>query len=214
MKSRAYSSPLRQAQAKSTRLAIIEAAAGLFAEKGYLATSMDDIAHAAGVARATIFTSVGGKPALLKAAFDVAIVGDDEPVALPDRPRSREVIADPDPYRHARGYAEIVAEIAGRLARLYDAARVAAAADPEAAELWSWMQGQRSHGARNFVRQSAEKGRLREGLDEKRAADIVFVLADPGVYRTLVLERGWPVERYRDWLVRSLQEQLLPPRQG
>jgi hypothetical protein len=33
-----------------------------------------------------VFNSVGGKVALLKLALDWAIVGDDEPIALADRP--------------------------------------------------------------------------------------------------------------------------------
>ena len=212
MKSRSYSSSLRESQAKRTRLAIIDAASRLFAENGYAATSVDQIAEAAGVARATVFTSVGGKPALLKTAHDVAVVGDDEPVALPDRPRSRKVIADPDQYRHAAGYAEIVVEIGGRMARLYDAIRSAAGVDEEVAELWRTLNSQRRTGAGNFVRQSASKGRLRRGLDQETAADIVFVLNDPALYRTLVLERGWPVEKFKAWLARTMQEQLLPPR--
>ncbi len=212
MKSRSYSSRVRDAQARRTRLAIIQAASRLFAENGYAATSVDQIAAAAGVARATVFASVGGKPALLKTAHDVAIVGDDKPVALPDRPRSRKVIADPDQYRHAAGYAEIVVEIGGRMARLYDAIRAAAGVDDEVGELWRELNSQRRTGAGNFVRQSASKGPLRSGLDQQTGADLVFVLNDPALYRTLVLERGWPVEKFAAWLTRTMQEQLLPPR--
>jgi AcrR family transcriptional regulator len=214
MKSRRYRSPLRDAQAKSTRLAVIAAAARLFAENGYVATPIEAVALAAGVARATVFTSVGGKAALLKAAYDVAIVGDDEPVALPDRPRSRQVIAEPDPHLHVGGYAEIVTQIAGRLAALYDAIRIAAGVDVEAAELWRAILAQRRMGAGNFVRQASGKGKLRDGLDEETAADIVFVLNDPALYRTLVLERGWTVAKFQAWLATTMQEQLLPPRAG
>lgn len=214
MKSRTYRSPLRDAKAKNTRLAVIGAASRLFAENGYVATPIEQVAAAAGVARATVFTSVGGKAALLKAAHDVAIVGDDEPMALPDRPRSRQVIAEPDPYLHVEGYAEIVTQIAGRLARLYDAIRIAAGVDVEAAELWRSILAQRRMGAGNFVRQALGKGKLRDGLDEETAADIVFVLNDPAVYRTLVLERGWTVAKFQVWLATTMQEQLLPPRSG
>jgi AcrR family transcriptional regulator len=50
---RAYDSPLRKAQAAATRRAIIDAAAALFIDRGYVATSIDAIAEAAGVGRAT-----------------------------------------------------------------------------------------------------------------------------------------------------------------
>src|SRR5450759_2513013 len=94
---RTYESRLRAGQARATRLALLEAAGRLFAERGYVATSIEEIAEAAGVSRATVFTSVGGKPALLKAAYDVALVGDDEPVSMPDRPDSLRSKAEPDP---------------------------------------------------------------------------------------------------------------------
>ena len=113
---RPYQSTLRGAQAQSTREAVIAAAARLFAEKGYAATSIEDIAAAAGVSRATVFTSVGGKAKLLKTALDVAIVGDDEPIALPDRPRSKAIRAEPDPRKYLALYAELVTEMDGRLA--------------------------------------------------------------------------------------------------
>ena len=77
---RSYDSPLRKAQAAATRRAIIDAAATSFIERGYVATSIETIAEAAGVSRATVFTSVGGKKELLKKAYDVALVGDDEPI--------------------------------------------------------------------------------------------------------------------------------------
>jgi len=65
---RPYESRLRAGQARATRLALLEAAGHLFARQGYVATSIEQIADAAGVSRATVFTSVGGKPVLLKGA--------------------------------------------------------------------------------------------------------------------------------------------------
>ena len=97
---RPYRSPLRAAQAETTRTAVISAASRLFADQGYAATSIEEIADAAGVSRATVFTSVGGKGALLKTALDVAIVGDDEPISLPDRPRSKAIRGESDPRRY------------------------------------------------------------------------------------------------------------------
>ena len=96
-------SPLRKAQAAATRRAIIDAAAASFIERGYVATSIETIAEAAGVSRATVFTSVGGKKELLKKAYDVALVGDDEPIPFPLRPASLAVRAEPDPRRFLVG---------------------------------------------------------------------------------------------------------------
>jgi AcrR family transcriptional regulator len=207
---RVYRSTLRQAQAESTRLAIIDAAARLFAQQGYVTTTVDQIAAAAGVARATVFTSVGGKSALLKTAYDVALVGDDEPVPLPERPRSRQIRAEPDPRRFLMLYAGLVTEIDGRVALIYEAVRGAASADEGARAVWDKIQHERRTGAGNVVGLVIQKGGLRAGLDADMAADLVWVLNDPALYHRLVHERGWPTERFASWLAQTLQAQLLP----
>lgn len=207
---RHYQSPLRAAQADSTRRTVIAAAARLFSEGGYVATSVDDIAAAAGVSRATVFTAVGGKPVLLKTALDVAIVGDNQPVALPDRPRSLAVKAETDPRRYLALYAGIVAEIGGRAAAIYEAVRGAAGADPAARALWLEHQAQRRRGGANVVSDLLGKADLRAGLAPEAAADIVWVLNDPGLYQLLVQERGWTPKQFASWLAETLQRQLLP----
>ena len=207
---RRYESPLREGQARTTRTAIIEAAWRLFAEFGYAATSIEDIAAAAGVSRATVFASVGGKPVLLKAAFDVAIVGDDDPVSLPERASSKAIRAEPDPARYLDRYARMVAEMAGRVAPIAEAVRGAAGADADARALWDAHLAQRRAGAAGVVADLRAKGaRLREGLDADHAADIVWVLNDPGLYHQLVARRGWSARRFQEWLAAALRSQLL-----
>ena len=207
---RRYESPLRQGQARNTRTAIIEAAWRLFAQQGYVATSIDEIAAAAGISRATVFTAVGGKPVLLKAAFDVAIVGDDEPVSLPERPSSRAIRAEPDPEAYLDRYAALLAEMGGRVAPIAEAVRGAAGADADARRLWEEHLAQRRQGAANVVADLHMKGaHLRPDLDTATAADVVWVLNDPGLYHHLVLRRSWAVERFQSWLAEALRSQLL-----
>lgn len=208
---RVYRSTLRQAQAESTRLAIIDAAARLFAQQGYVATTVDQIAAAAGVSRATVFTSVGGKSALLKTAYDVALVGDDEPVPLPERPRSRRIQAEPDPRQFLGLYAELVTEIDGRVALIYEAVRGAASADEGARAVWDKIQHERRTGAGNVVQLVVSKEGLLAGLDAEAAADIVWVLNDPGLYHLLVQQRGWNPDQFTVWLATTLHAQLLAP---
>ncbi len=206
---RVYRSTLRQAQAASTRLAVIDAAARLLAQQGYVATTVDQIAAAAGVSRATVFTSVGGKSALLKTTYDVALVGDDEPVSLPERPRSRRIRAEPDPRRFLTLYAELVTEIDGRVALIYEAVRGAASADDGARAVWDKIQHERRTGAGNVVQLVVSKGGLRAGLSSEAAADVVWVLNDPGVYHLLVHQRRWPPDQFSAWLAETLHGQLL-----
>ena len=207
---RQYLSPLREGQASNTRTAVIEAAWRLFAERGYAATSIEEIARAAGVSRATVFTSVGGKPLLLKTAFDVAIVGDDEQVSLPERPRSRLIRAESDPRKYLPLYAELITEMGGRLAPIAEAVRGAAGADADARGLWEAHLAQRRQGAANVVSDLlAKRAQLRSDLLVEAAADLLWVLNDPGLYGQLVLRRGWTPEHFQSWLADTMQRQLL-----
>jgi AcrR family transcriptional regulator len=206
---REYRSPLREASARATRAAIIGAATRLFVEQGYAVTSVDAVAEAAGVSRATVFATFGGKAALLKAAYDVALVGDDEPIALPDRPRSKEVQAEPDAARLVEGYAEILTDISGRLAPIYEAVRGGASADPEARQVWEKIQAERRIGGTNVVKLITARKALRKHLDREAAGDLVWVLNDPGLYFMLVHRRQWSPARFQGWLAETLKTQLL-----
>ncbi len=209
---RSYRSPLRTSHATQTRQAIIDAATRLFIDSGYGATAMDAIAEAAGVSRATVFTAVGSKAALLKAAYDVALVGDDERVALPDRAQSRAIRAEPNLHRYLERYAALVVEMGARVAPIYEAIRGAASADADIRPVWEKILQERRIGASHVVSDAASKGPLRDGLDEENAADVVWVLVDPGLYHLLVNLRGWSRERFTAWLAASLIHELVGDR--
>jgi AcrR family transcriptional regulator len=206
---RRYQSPLRKAQAQSTRRTIVEAAAGLFISRGYVGTSMDDIATAAGVGRATVFASVGGKAAILKAAYDIAIVGDDEPIPLPLRPWVIAVRDEPDPQRMIDAYAAMITDVSGRVAPIYEAMHGAAGADAEVKTLWDGMRSERRGGAAGFVGFLVARHALRAGVDRKRAGDVVWALIDPAMYQLLVNEMSWTPAQFRRWLADTLAGQLL-----
>jgi AcrR family transcriptional regulator len=208
---RPYQSPLRQRQAQSTRLSIIGSATRLFIAQGYVPTSIDEIATAAGVGRATVFASVGGKAAILKAAYDIAIVGDDEPIPLPQRPWAIAVRNEPDPGRMIDRYAAMIAEVSGRVAPIYEVMRGAATADPEAKALWDAMRKERRGGAAGFVGFVVARDALRAGVDRTMAADVVWALIDPGLYHLLVVEMGWTPAQFQTWLAETVKAQLLGP---
>src|SRR6476660_3115803 len=154
---RAYDSRLRLERADATRLAIAAAAGRLFAERGYTATSIEEIAAAAGVGGATVFTSVGGKPELLKEAYRLAVRGPTNAnTPLGQQARSRSISAEPDPRKLLAGYAGVMVEVGRRLAPLYEAVRAAAHANPEAREFWHVITEERRAAAAGIVRRLAE----------------------------------------------------------
>ena len=67
------------------RQSVLEAATARFCERGW-AASVRDIARAAGVSVETVYAHFGSRVDLLNEVLDVAVVGDDAPVALVDRP--------------------------------------------------------------------------------------------------------------------------------
>jgi AcrR family transcriptional regulator len=203
--------PLRTEKAARTRRAVIAAAERLFVQHGYVRTSVQAIADAAGVSRATVFNSVGGKPALLRSCYDIATVGDDQPVPLPQRPALLAVRDEPDQRRAVELYAAAIASIGERLSGTYEVYRAAAATDPEIAAQWEQIQAERVGGSRGFVRILASKGPLREGLELDEAGDVVWAHIDASLFHRLVVERGWPRTRFEAWFTRSLSDYLLGP---
>ena len=71
--------------AQQNRQAVLEAATALFAERGWSA-SVRDIARSAGVSVETVYAHFGSKIDLFNQVVDGAVDGDDDPVALVDRP--------------------------------------------------------------------------------------------------------------------------------
>ncbi|WP_433361261.1 TetR/AcrR family transcriptional regulator [Actinoplanes sp. CA-142083] len=61
---------LREAQKEMTRRLLLDAGLGLFVEKGYAATTVDDIATAAGTTRVTFYAYFPSRGELMKALID------------------------------------------------------------------------------------------------------------------------------------------------
>ena len=207
---RPYQSDLRAGQARTTRRAIVEAGGALFVDRGYAGTTVDAIAERAGVSRKTVFTSVGGKVGLLKLAIDWALTGDDEPVALDDRPVVRDLAQETDPHTAVAKWARMVTGIAARLALLHPVLTAAADVDEQAAELNAVSERNRLGGAMSFVEQLRSLDALRSDLSIERAAAMASLLMDPLGYRRLVLGDGWTEEEYAQWVTRLTSASLLP----
>jgi AcrR family transcriptional regulator len=208
--SRRYASEVRDEQARRTRRAIVTAAHDLFLAQGYAATTIDAIAQAAHVSRRTVFNSVGGKPALLKLALDWAIVGDDEPIAMADRPAVKAILAESDPRQALGLWTQTVVGVASRVAPLGEVLAAAADVDPAAAQLLADEERSRMFGATAFVRYLASRGGLAPGVTEQHAADLCWALMDGHLYGLLVMQRGWTSADLTQWLTDSLAAALLP----
>src|ERR1700682_2542723 len=117
----------RQKPRRATRERIVRAAAALFIRDGYLATTMAGIAAEAGVAVQSLYLIFGSKLDILKAALDVAIVGDFEPVPLLEREWAKRFAETPDGPQAVRLLISEVSRILGRTYPIYAAVPAAAA---------------------------------------------------------------------------------------
>lgn len=64
---------LRARQAEETRNLLISVARALFAERGYAATSIDEVIQRAGVAKGALYHHFTGKEALFRAVYDAVL---------------------------------------------------------------------------------------------------------------------------------------------
>ncbi len=209
---RKYDSSKRSEQALQNRRAILKAAHRLFVRRGYADTTMAAVADESGLSVETVYKSFGNKAGLLKAAVDVAIVGDDAPVPMLERALVQRIQAEPDAHKKLSMYGEHLAESAPRHAPLQILTRSAAASDKEAAKAWDAMQAERLLGMTEFARHLFESKSLRPGLSLEDARDIIWTLQSAEMYDLLVSQRGWAPKRYGRWIAEAMSSALLRPR--
>ena len=207
---RAYRSGLRAEQARQTRMRVLDAAQTLFGQRGYAGTTMDAIAAEAGVAVDTVYASFGSKRRLLGALLDVRLGGDDQPIAVIDRPEPQAVRREPSQHRQIEQFAKSIVSFVERARPVDDIIRGAAEVDPEIAAMRIDLHRARYGNMRQLVSWLKANGPLRRGLSEDDAAAIVWTVTSPEVNRLLRAERGWSAERYRAWLADTLAHSLLP----
>jgi len=205
---RRYESPRRREQAAATRQAILEAAERLFAERGYVGTSVAQIAEEARVALKTVYAVFGTKADVLRALWNLRMRGDEDPVPMAERPWFREIVDEPDPRRRLDLVARNVRVVRERTAHVTEIVRQAAPADEQIAALWERFQRELYElGVRGILETIERDGVL--ATDLNTAADIGWTVTHPDVYQLLVRQRGWSAEDYERWLADTLPEQLI-----
>jgi AcrR family transcriptional regulator len=199
---RRYHSPLREQRAKQTREAVLAAATRLFTTQGWAATGMRDIAREAGTATETLYSYFPSKTALLQAVIDIAVVGDEAPVPLAERPEFT-ALAEGSRAERIAASARLVTDIQVRTAGLAKLLREAAYGDETIAEMLDATRARQrvdTEGALRLV--------LRRD-PEAREIDSVWAVVSIEVFLLLVEVRGWSVQEYESWLTETL-DRLVP----
>jgi len=169
---------------------------------------MEAIADAAEVSVESVYAHFKNKRTLLERVVDSAVAGDQEPVAVLDRPEIRALAEIEDQRELIGRLAHLSRTILERAAPAHAVLRSAAPSDPQLAALLEADRARRHTGQAAFVTLVAARGELRVSPDE--AADIYWSLASPELFELLTNTRQWEPQHYEDWLRAQLERLLLP----
>lgn len=201
----------RREQAVESRQKVLQAAREVFVEAGYHGATMAQIAERSGLAVQTVSYHFGTKAKLLSELITASVarlMGESEPLSEADWQ------AD---VSRVKSSEELVASMvdAGHeamlgIAQLMDVARIGAMTDPEVAEVFDFHENWRISDFGRAAKFLAELGAVRDGVDAEIAADILVTIFSPDTYRVLLIDRGWPAERIKAWMLDTLGRLLLP----
>lgn len=194
-----YNSPLREQQAERTRERILQAARKKFREQGYGATTLADIARAAGVAEPTVRAVFKTKPNLVEHLLRLVVRGSDDELQLQQREAFQRMLASRDADTLLDRLSGLSEAVHRRSWDVMEIVRGAASSDPAIAELHEQRRRARHANQRTVANRLQRLGALPHGTSVDTAADLLWLYTSPEIYRMLVIDRGWSGKRYRQW---------------
>ncbi|MFI5843185.1 TetR/AcrR family transcriptional regulator [Catenuloplanes sp. NPDC051500] len=191
----------RAEYAEATRQAIIAASRELFVAKGYVKTTVNEIAKSARVAPATVYAVGGGKQDLLK----TVIRGSAEECAI--SPAMTAIVEATDPDEVLRRTVRATRESFAGWADLMRVVADTAPHEPAAAESLSLVQASQRASLTSAARRLESLGVLRMSVPE--ATDVLFYYLGNASYFTLTGDNGWSLDSAERWLLESVRRALL-----
>lgn len=206
---RSYDARLRRQRAEAERLAtqtrVLTAATRVFTTKGYKAATIAEIAGEANAAVASVYKAAGSKARLLRLVLDRAAGVD---ASSSSKALRGATAAERDPGAQVRRLAGLIAAAWEQAAPLLAAHREGVAHDPELAADADAADARRYEAMAEVV-EVLPAPALRQPAEECTAT--LWVVSSPDVFVLLRTFRGWTPAHYRDWLERTLVDQLLAP---
>ena len=200
-------------RSRETRARIVVAGSTLFCDHGYLDTTMAAIAAGAGVAVQTLYLTFGSKVAILEAAHDRAVVGDDEQVPVLQRDWVVEAQAEPNGSEALKLILSNARRINQRVAPIYRAIQ-AAAADPDVADLLNRIRDQRLLTMQALAGDLATKAGFDASHTVDEVADVLYAVASMELLDLLVVQRQWSVDALDEWAYDIAAERLFSTHRG
>jgi AcrR family transcriptional regulator len=194
-------------RALATRRKILEAARACFIEESYGSTTIKDIAARAGVAPQTVYFVFRNKVSILSAVLDLTIAGDEEPVAVKDRPWVRELASISEADEAVALLSLHGGAIVARTAPLFRVIQ-SASAEPEVEALLKENKRQRAETLDLFARILEDAGVITGDAQHGYFADVLYAVLSEESYALLVDERGWTASEWQAWVARVLLQAL------
>ena len=190
-------------RSRRTRERILKEAHTLLAEHGYHGVGLEEVARAAGVSRQAVYLHFASKSDLLVAVAQYldASVGIPEIVRLIGEARNAVEALD----RAVEVYAAIEPKIYDVASAIYAARR----SDEAAEAAWQDRMAYRRQSAMRLAEALAAEGALADGWTVEEAADFMWALLSVHTYEYLVVERGWPMDRFISYLQAVLRSALV-----
>ena len=207
-RTRRYDASGRRVQARRNRETVLDAARRQFLDGGYAGTTVAAIAREAGVSVETVYKAFGGKSGLVRAIYERGLIGRGPTPAYQrsDEMRARET----DPRTIMREWGVLTTEVAAEVTPIRLLMRSAAATDPEMAALLDESDGERLERMRHHARFLDQRGYLRDGVTVSEATDVLWTCSSVELYELLVLKRGWPDQRFAQFVADFMIAALLP----
>jgi len=178
-----------------TRTQILEAARGMFEEHGYYGAGLGAVAKEAGVSRQAIYLHFPSKAELLT-DLHLHIFDTDVVPVLERHPITDEMTA----LDALDAMIAVDVEVVSKVWRIHEALTTARRQHPEVEETLRPREDDRYDELLDRARRLKREGALPSTIRAGAFADMLWGLVSVGTYKSLVVERGWSLDRYGRWV--------------
>ena len=190
MASRSYTGARRRGSPESVDR-VLDAAARLIKDDAFNTATMEELAAAAGVSRATVFNRFGSKLGVLQALFNRSVEG-------PEMQAITEALAIENPVAALDAVIEAACAIWEAYGDVHLQLQSVGTLEPDATTLVDQQREQQRTEIEDLVRRLARAGRLRPGMSQTRAAATLHMLTSLESFLWLRRDYGLSLRQTRE----------------
>jgi AcrR family transcriptional regulator len=190
MAKRPYTAARRRTTPESVNR-VLDAAERLIRDDAFHTATMDELAAAAGVSRATVFNRFGSKLGVFQTLFARATEG-------PQMDAIREALEIEDPVAALEAAIAASCAIWDREGYIHEQLQAIVVLEPDASVLIDEQKQEQRTALLALARRLSKAGRLRPGLGEARAAATLHMLTSLETFLWLRREYGLSLRQTRD----------------